>query len=155
MGPIRPHLRWSRDPAFAAGAWPKASWPSCWHIGRCRHVVSFSGCVTWCLQDYRGTLLQVFCSRWSSRLPVALPRIVARVLRPGDWAEETTANFHARRAHDSACPLRRGFCACSVFSLGVIHGLPADPRSGPMLAGNPRRWAATAFQAWAIVRMRI
>jgi len=99
------------------------------------------------LQDYRGTLLQLFLLALSVAGACAVPRVVARVLRPGDWTEETTSQF----VHDVLRALRIpavvGF-ALLLLSLGVLKGLPLDPSVRPDVSrGDPRRWAATAFES--------
>jgi uncharacterized protein YjbI with pentapeptide repeats len=146
MGPIRPHLRWSRDPrsplALAESVMAKllAYWavPATLFLFWLRYLV---------LQDYRGTLLQVVMFTLSVAAACGLPRVVARVLRPGDWAEETTANFMRDVLTALRIPLATGF-VMFLLSLGVIHGLPADQTLRPDVGrGDPRRWAASAFQA--------
>lgn len=146
MGPIRPHLRWSRDPrsplAMAESVMAKllAYWavPATLFIFWLRYLI---------LQDYRGTLLQVVMFTLVMAGACGLPRIVARVLRPGDWTEETTANFMRDVLAALRIPLAAGF-VMFLLSLGVIHGLPADQTLRPDVGrGDPRRWAASAFQA--------
>jgi len=146
MGPIRPHLRWSRDPrsplALAESVMAKllAYWavPATLFIFWLRYLV---------LQDYRGTLLQVVMFTLVVAAACGLPRIVARVLRPGDWTEETTATFMRDVLSALRIPLAAGF-VMFLLSLGVIHGLPADQTLRPDVSrGDPRRWAATAFQS--------
>jgi len=146
MGPIRPHLRWSRDPRSPLGlaesvmAKLLAYWavPATLFLFWLRYLV---------LQDYRGTLLQVVMFTLVVASACGLPRIVARVLRPGDWAEETTANFMRDVLSALRIPLAAGF-VMFLLSLGVIHGLPADQSLRPDVGrGDPRRWAATAFQS--------
>jgi uncharacterized protein YjbI with pentapeptide repeats len=145
-GPIRPHLRWSRDPssplAMAESVMAKllAYWavPAVLFLFWVRYLV---------LQDYRGTLLQVVMFTLVIAAARALPRVVARVLRPGDWAEETTATFMRDVLSTLRIPAAAGF-VMFLLSLGVIHGLPADQTLRPDVGrGDPRRWAATAFQA--------
>jgi uncharacterized protein YjbI with pentapeptide repeats len=147
MGPIRPHLRWSRDPrsplAMAESVMAKllAYWavPATLFLFWLRYLV---------LQDYRGTLLHVVMFTLVMAGACGLPRIVARVLRPGDWAEETTATFMRDVLSTLRIPLATGF-VMFLLSLGVIHGLPADQTLRPDVSrGDPRRWAATAFQSF-------
>lgn len=145
MGPIRPYLRWARDPRSPLGlaecyvAMLLAYWAApavllCFWL---RYLV---------LQDYRGTLLHVLLITLASTAAFALPRIVKRVLRPGDWAEESTQHF----LHDVLKALRvpvAGGVVLFLLSLGVIKGLPADSKLRPEVGrGDPRRWAATLFQ---------
>jgi len=146
MGPIRPHLRWSRDPrsplSLAESVMAKllAYWavPATLFLFWLRYLV---------LQDYRGTLLQVVMFTLVVAAAGGLPRIVARVLRPGDWLEETTSNFMRDVLSALRIPLVAGFLMF-LLSLGVIHGLPADQSLRPDVArGDPRRWAASAFQS--------
>ncbi|HXY00067.1 MAG TPA: pentapeptide repeat-containing protein [Candidatus Limnocylindrales bacterium] len=146
MGPIRPHLRWARDPRSPLGmvecylAMLLAYWavPAMLFFFWLRYLV---------LQDYRGTLLHVFLFTVASAAACGMPRIVRRVLRPGDWTEESTPHF----MHDVLKALRLPLAAgmvLFVLSLGVIRGLPGDPRLRPEVgAGDVRRWAATAFQS--------
>jgi uncharacterized protein YjbI with pentapeptide repeats len=145
MGPIRPYLRWTRDPHSALGmvesyvAMLLAYWvtPATLFFFWLRYLV---------LQDYRGTLLQVFSLTVASAAACGLPRIVKRVLRPGDWTEESTPQF----LHDVLKAVRLPAAAglgLFLLSMGVIRGLPADPTLRPEVGrGDPRRWAATAFQ---------
>jgi uncharacterized protein YjbI with pentapeptide repeats len=146
MGPIRPHLRWSRDPRSPLGlvecyvAMLLAYWtvPATLFFFWLRYLV---------MQDYRGTLLQVFLLTLAGAAACGLPRIVKRVLRPGDWAEETTSQFLHDVLRATRLPL---LCGAVLFllSLGVIRGLPGDSAIRPdVSSGDPRRWAATAFQA--------
>lgn len=146
MGPIRPYLRWSRDPRSPLGlvecyvAMLLAYWavPAALFFLWLRYLV---------LQDYRGTLLHVFLFTLTSAAACGLPRVVKRVLRPADWTEETTQHF----LHDVVKALRVPVAAGAVLfllSLGVIRGLPADSRLRPEVAkADPRRWAAAIFQA--------
>ncbi len=146
MGPIRPHLRWSRDPrsplALTESVMAKllAYWavPATLFIFWLRYLV---------LQDYRGTLLQVVLFTLVVAAACGMPRIVARVLRPGDWLEESTANFMRDVLSTLRFPMAAGV-ALFLLSLGVIHGLPADQAIRQDVSrGDPRRWAATAFQS--------
>jgi uncharacterized protein YjbI with pentapeptide repeats len=98
------------------------------------------------LQDYRGTLLQVFSLTVASSAACGLPRIVKRVLRPGDWTEESTPQFLHDVLKAVRLPAAAGL-ALFLLSLGVIRGLPADPTlRSDVGREDPRRWAATAFQ---------
>ena len=145
MGPIRPHMRWSRDPRspLSASESIMAKLLAYWAVPASIFLLWLRYLV---LQDYRGTLLQVVLFTLVVAAACGLPRIVARVLRPGEWVEESTSNF----IHDALSTLRVPFAAGFVlflFSLGVIHGLPADRSIRPEVsAGNPRRWAATVFR---------
>jgi uncharacterized protein YjbI with pentapeptide repeats len=145
-GPIRPHLRWTRDPrsplALVESAMARllAYWavPATLFLFWLRYLV---------MQDYRGTLLQVFLFTLVAAAGCGMPRIVARVLRPGDWAEETTSSFLKDVLSTLRAPVAAGL-VMFLLSLGVIHGLPADPGIRPEVnRGDPRRWAATAFQS--------
>ena len=92
MGPIRPYLRWTRDPHSAVGmvecylSMLMTYWlvPAVLLVFWLRYLV---------MQDYRGTLLQVFLFTVASAAACGMPRIVKRVLRPGDWTEESTPQF--------------------------------------------------------------
>jgi uncharacterized protein YjbI with pentapeptide repeats len=146
MGPIRPYLRWARDPrsplglvecyvAMSLGYWAV---PAALFFFWLRYLV---------LQDYRGTLLHVFLFTLASIAACALPRIVKRVLRPGDWTEESTQHFLQDVLSSLRGPVIAG-AALFLLSLGVIRGLPSDSRVRPEIAkGDPRRWAATLFHA--------
>jgi uncharacterized protein YjbI with pentapeptide repeats len=146
MGPIRPFLRWSRDPRSPLGmvecyvAALLAFWavPATLFFFWLRYLV---------LQDYRGTLLHVVLLTVASAAACASPRIVKRVLRPGDWVDESTSEF----MHDVLRGIRvPGLVGLVLFllSLGVIRGLPGDASLRPDVGrGDPRRWAATMFQS--------
>lgn len=146
MGPIRPYLAWSRDPRSPLGmvesyvGMALAYWavPAVLFFFWLRYLV---------LQDYRGTLLHVFLLAVACAAACGMPRIVARVLRPGDWTDESTQQF----VRDVLLTLRApvaGALVLFLLSLGVIRGLPADPTIRPEVGlGDPRRWAATAFQS--------
>src|ERR1700675_222676 len=145
-GPIRPHLRWSREPRSPLGmgesimARVLAYWavPATLFLFWLRYLV---------MQDYRGTLLQVFLLTLVAAAGFAMPRIVARVLRPGDWTDESTPQFLRDVAGAFRVPVAVGLVVF-LMSLGVIRGLPADANARPEIGrGAPRRWAATAFQA--------
>lgn len=146
MGPIRPHLRWSREPrsplAMVESSTAKllAYWavPATIFLFWLRYLV---------MQDYRGTLLQLFLFTLVAAAACALPRVVARVLRPGDWADETTKNFMRDVLSTLRIPAAIGI-ALFLLSLGVIHGLPADQTIRPEIGrANPRRWASSVFQS--------
>ena len=146
MGPIRPYLAWSRDPRSPLGmvesyvGMALAYWavPAVLCFFWLRYLV---------LQDYRGTLLHVFLFSVACAAACAMPRIVARVLRPGDWTDESTPHFVRDVALTVRGPAVAGF-VLFLLSLGVIRGLPGDPTIRPEVGlGDPRRWAATAFQS--------
>jgi uncharacterized protein YjbI with pentapeptide repeats len=145
MGPIRPYLRWARDPRSPLGlaecyvAILLAYWavPTVLFFFWLRYLV---------LQDYRGTLLHVFLFTVASAAACGLPRIVKRVLRPGDWTEESTQHFMKDVLKALRIPAAVG-AALFLLSVGVIRGLPADPRLRPEVGkADPRRWAAALFQ---------
>jgi len=146
MGPIRPHLRWSRDPRSPLGlaecyvAMGLAYWavPATLLFFWLRYLV---------MQDYRGTLLHVFLLTVASAVACGMPKVVKRVLRPGDWTEETTSHFIHDVLQATRVPVLAGL-AVFLFSMGVIRGLPADKSIRPDVAsGDPRRWASTASEA--------
>lgn len=146
MGPIRPHLRWSRDPRspLAMGESIMAKLLAYWAVPATLFLFWLRYLV---LQDYRGTLLQVVLFTIVVAAACGLPRVVARVLRPGDWLEETTANFMRDVLSTLRIPVAAGI-VLFLLSLGVIHGLPADQSIRPEISrSDPRRWAATAFQS--------
>lgn len=145
MGPIRPYLRWLRDPHSALGmvesyvSMMLGYWvvPATLFFFWLRYLV---------LQDYRGTLLQVFLLTVASGAACAMPRLVKRVLRPGDWTEESTSHFLRDVLRATRLPVLAGM-VLFLLSLGVIKGLPGDTTLRPEVErGDPRRWAATAFQ---------
>jgi len=145
MGPIRPYLRWTRDPrsplAMAECAISKllAYWavPATLFVLWLRYLV---------MQDYRGTLLHVFLLVLASAGGLVMPRIVARVLRPGDWTDESTAQFLRSVLSAFRLPLAAGL-VIFLLSLGVIRGLPADTSLRPDVSrSDMRRWASAGFQ---------
>ncbi|HVM74299.1 MAG TPA: pentapeptide repeat-containing protein [Candidatus Saccharimonadales bacterium] len=146
MGPIRPHLRWSRDPRSPLGlvecyvAMGLAYWavPATLFFFWLRYLV---------MQDYRGTLLHVFLFALASAGACGMPRIVKRVLRPGDWTDETTSQFTHDVLQSTRIPVLLG-AVLFLFSIGVIRGLPSDNAvRSDVGRGDPRRWASTAFEA--------
>ncbi|HXR32881.1 MAG TPA: pentapeptide repeat-containing protein [Verrucomicrobiae bacterium] len=146
VGPIRPLLRWSRDPRS-----PMAQVESVmarllvyWAVPAVLFALWLRYLV---MQDYRGTLLHVFLITLASAAACGAPRIVARVLRPGDWSDESTPHFLRDVFSALRGPLAAGL-VLFLLSLGVIRGLPADPNIRPEVSqGDPRRWAATAFRS--------
>jgi uncharacterized protein YjbI with pentapeptide repeats len=146
MGPIRPHLRWSRDPRspLAMGESIMAKLLAYWAVPATLALLWVRYLV---LQDYRGTLLQVFLFTLVSAAACSAPRVVARVLRPADWADESTKMFMQDVMSSLRVPAAVGF-GMFLLSVGVIHGLPADQTVRPEIGrANPRRWAATAFES--------
>ena len=146
MGPIRPHLRWSRDPRspLAMGECVMAKLLAYWAVPATIFLFWLRYLV---LQDYRGTLLQVVLFALVVAAACSLPRVVARVLRPGDWADESTSTFMRDVLSTLRIPLVAGFLLF-LFSLGVIHGLPADQSvRSDVSSSDPRRWAATVFRS--------
>ena len=146
VGPIRPHLRWSRDPRS-----PMAQVESVMARLLVYWAVPAGLFFLWLrylvMQDYRGTLLHVFLIMLASAAACGTPRIVARVLRPGDWNDESTPHFLRDVLSTMRIPLVAGL-VLFLLSLGVIRGLPADPSIRPEVSqGDPRRWAATAFRS--------
>jgi uncharacterized protein YjbI with pentapeptide repeats len=145
MGPIRPYLRWTREPHSAVGmlecymAMGLAYWgvPALLFCFWLRYLV---------MQDYRGTLLQLFLLTLASSAACGMPRIVKRVLRPGDWTEESTPQFLKDVLKATRVPVLVGL-TLFLLSLGVVRGLPGDVTSRTDVGrGDPRRWAATLFQ---------
>ena len=146
MSPIRPHFRWMRDPRSPLAvvecvlAKLLAYWavPATLFLFWLRYLV---------MQDYRGTLLQVLLFTVAAGAACAMPRIVTRVLRPGEWTDESTSQF----LHDVLAGFRAPVAVGVVIfllSLGVIRGLPADAGIRPDLShSDPRRWASAAFQS--------
>lgn len=146
MGPIRQHMKWLRDPrsplAIVESTLAKllAYWavPATLLLFWVRYLV---------MQDYRGTLLQVFLFVLVGAAACAMPRLVARVLRPGEWTDESTSSFLKHVLSGARIPVYVG-AVLFLLSLGVIKGLPADANVRPDVGrGDPRRWASTAFQA--------
>jgi uncharacterized protein YjbI with pentapeptide repeats len=146
MGPIRQHLRWTRDPRspLAMVECRLAKMLAYWAVPATVFVFWLRYLV---MQDYRGTLLQVFLMTLVAAAGFAMPRIVARVLRPGDWTDESTPQFVRDVAGAFRIPVALGLVVF-LMSLGVIRGLPPELSAHPEVArSDPRRWAATAFQA--------
>jgi len=145
MGQIRPYLRWTRDPRSAVGMMEcyTAMLLSYWAVP----VVLFFFWLRYLvMQDYRGTLLHLVLFTLVSGAACAMPRVVKRVLRPGDWTEESTPQFLRDVLRATRVPVLVGL-TLFLLSLGVIRGLPGDPSLRPEVGqGDPRRWAATAFQ---------
>jgi uncharacterized protein YjbI with pentapeptide repeats len=147
MGPIRPYLRWARDPRSPLGLMEcyVAILLAYWAVP----VVLFCFWVRYLVvQDYRGTLLQVLLFTVVSAAACALPRVVKRVLRPGDWTEESTQHFLQDVLKAVRVPAAAG-AVLFLLSLGVVRGLPAESKLRPEVGrGDPRRWAATIFQVF-------
>ncbi len=146
VGPIRPHLQWSRDPRspIAQVESVMARLLVYWAVPAVLFFVWLRYLV---MQDYRGTLLHVFLITLASAAACGTPRIVARVLRPGDWNDESTPHFLRDVLSAVRVPVAAGLVLL-LLSLGVIRGLPADPNIRPEVGpGDPRRWAAIAFRS--------
>ena len=146
MGPIRPFLRWTREPRSAVGmvecyfAMGLAYWavPVVLLLFWLRYLV---------MQDYRGTLLHVFLFTVASAAACGMPRVVKRVLRPGDWTDESTSQFLRDVWRATRVAVLAGM-TLFLLSLGVIRGLPGDMSVRSEVGrADPRRWVATAFQA--------
>jgi uncharacterized protein YjbI with pentapeptide repeats len=146
MGPIRTHLRWTRDPRspLAMVECVLAKLLAYWAVPATLFVFWLRYLV---MQDYRGTLLQVFLLTLVAGAACAMPRVVKRVLRPGEWTDESTKQFMHNVLAAFRVPVAAGL-VIFLLSLGVIRGLPADPTVRPdILRGDPRRWASTMFQS--------
>jgi uncharacterized protein YjbI with pentapeptide repeats len=146
VGPIRPHLQWSRDPRspIAHVESVMARLLVYWAVPA---VLFFLWLRYLVMQDYRGTLLHVFLITLASAAACGTPRIVARVLRPGDWNDESTPHFLRDVLSAVRVPVAAGLVLL-LLSLGVIRGLPADASIRPEVSqGDPRRWAAIAFRS--------
>jgi uncharacterized protein YjbI with pentapeptide repeats len=146
MGPIRPHLRWTRDPRspLAMMECVLAKLLAYWAVPATLLVFWLRYLV---MQDYRGTLLQVFLLTLVAGSACAMPRVVTRVLRPGEWTDESTKQFMHNVLAAFRVPVAVGL-VIFLLSLGVIRGLPADANVRPdILRGDPRRWASTMFQS--------
>ena len=146
VGPIRPHLQWSRDPRspIAQVESVMARLLVYWAVPAVLFFVWLRYLV---MQDYRGTLLHVFLITLASAAACGTPRIVARVLRPGDWSDESTPHFLRDVLSAVRVPVAAGLVLL-LLSLGVIRGLPADASIRPEVSqGDPRRWAAIAFRS--------
>ena len=146
MGPIRPHLRWTRDPRspLAVVECTLAKLLAYWAVP----VILFLFWLRYLvMQDCRGTLLQVFLFTAAAGAACAMPRVVTRVLRPGEWTDESTSQFMRDVLAGFRGPVAAGLVVF-LLSLGVIRGLPADPNVRPDLSrSDPRRWASAGFQA--------
>ena len=145
MGPIRPYLRWTREPHSAVGMVEcyVSILLAYWAVPVVLFFFWFRYLV---MQDYRGTLLHLVLLTVTSAAACGLPRIVKRVLRPGDWTEESTPQFLRDVLRAGRVPLLVGL-TLFLLSLGVIEGLPGDSSLRTDVGrGDPRRWAATAFE---------
>jgi uncharacterized protein YjbI with pentapeptide repeats len=145
MGQIRPYLRWTREPRSAVAmmecyvAMLLSYWvvPAVLFCFWLRYLV---------MQDYRGTLLHLVLFTMASGAACAMPRVVKRVLRPGDWTEESTPQFLRDVLQATRVPVLVGL-TLFLLSIGVIRGLPGDPSLRPEVGQeDPRRWAATGMQ---------
>jgi uncharacterized protein YjbI with pentapeptide repeats len=146
MGPIRPYLRWTRDPHSAVGMVEcyVSMLLAYWAVPA---VLFFFWLRYLAMQDYRGTLLHVFLFTVGSAAACGLPRVVKRVLRPGDWTEESTPQFLRDVMRATRVPVLVGL-TMFLLSIGVIRGLPRDMTLRPEVSqADPRRWAATIFQS--------
>jgi len=146
MGPIRPYLRWTRDPRspLVMVECAIAKFLAYWAVPVTLFVIWLRYLV---MQDYRGTLLHVSLLILVAAGALTMPRIVARVLRPGDWNDESTAQFLRSVLAAFRAPLAAGL-VLFLLSLGVIRGLPGDTSVRPDVArSDMRRWASSAFQA--------
>ena len=146
VGAIRPYLKWSRDPRS-----PMAQVESVmarllvyWAVPAVLFALWLRYLV---MQDYRGTLLQVLMFTLASAVACGTPRIAARVLRSGDWSDESKPHFLKDVFTAVRAPVAAGLVLI-LLSIGVIRGLPADPSIRPEVnQSDPRRWAATAFRS--------
>jgi uncharacterized protein YjbI with pentapeptide repeats len=146
MGLIRKHLRWLRDGrsplavlettvAMALGYWVVPATLALFWI---RYLVR---------QDFRGTLLQVLLITVSVACATGLPRIVARVLRPGEIRISQSKNLLRVALQTMRPALITGFCLL-VISVGVHRGLPADTDIAPEHSSlSMARWSAQLFQS--------
>ena len=146
MGLIRNHLRWLRDGrsplavlettvAMALGYWIVPATLALFWI---RYLVR---------QDFRGTLLQVLLITVSVACATGLPRIVARVLRPGEIRIPQSKNLLRMALLMMRPALITGLCLL-VISVGVHRGLPADADIAPEHSSlSMARWSAQLFQA--------
>lgn len=91
-------------------------------------------------QDWRGTLWHVVLVMSAVAAAACLPGLVARVLHPGDFTRKgSNSTAHIVRVTGAAA-LAAG-CALSLFSLGVLRGIPPD--ASAEIDGAPhgvRRW---------------
>lgn len=146
MGPVRTLQQWSKATVSPLGvvesqiAKALAYWavPGTLFFFWLRYLV---------MQDYRGSLLQVFLFTLAASAACVLPKIVLRVMRPSEWSQESTPQFVKSLLTGIRAPLAGGL-ALFLLSLGVIRGLPADGSVHPEVSSaDPRRWAATMFHA--------
>jgi len=86
----------------------------------------------------------------------AMPRLVARVLRPGRLdGRKHAAIFAGSGWGVSRFPVAVGLVVF-LMSLGVIRGLPADANARPEIGrGDVRRGRRRRFRRWATGRMRM
>jgi uncharacterized protein YjbI with pentapeptide repeats len=145
MGQVRPYLRWTREPRSAVAMMEcyVAMLLSYWAVPAVLFCFWLRYLV---MQDYRGTLLHLVLLAIASGAACAMPQMVKRVLRPGDWTEESTPQFLRDVLHAMRVPVLVGL-TLFLLSMGVIRGLPGDPTLRPEVGqGDPRRWAATGMQ---------
>lgn len=145
MGQVRPYLRWTREPRSAVAMMEcyVAMLLSYWAVPAVLFCFWLRYLV---MQDYRGTLLHLVLLTIASGAACAMPRVVKRVLRPGDWTEESTPQFLRDVLQATRVPVLVGL-TLFLLSLGVIRGLPGDPTLRPGVGqADPRRWAATGLQ---------
>jgi len=146
MGLVRRHFRWQGESRAAMTAFETALstvlayWivPATLFFFWLRYLTR---------QDFRGTLLHVFLMTIAVATATNVPFVVSRVLRPGDIRVPKSKNVLRMVLGTTRAALAIG-CILFVISLGVNRGLPSDRTGGGAAsAADPRRWAATVFQA--------
>jgi uncharacterized protein YjbI with pentapeptide repeats len=146
MGVVRRHLHWQRETRTSIGILETALstilayWvvPATLLLFWLRYLV---------MQDFRGTLLHVVLLTLAVAAATSLPAAVSRVLRPGDLKLPNSKNLFRLALKSTRAAVVTG-CILFLFSLGVIHGWPADRGAAPdRSAMDVRRWAAQVFQS--------
>jgi uncharacterized protein YjbI with pentapeptide repeats len=97
-------------------------------------------------QDMRGTALHILIFSAAVAAATSLPALVSRIIRPGEIRMPIKKSV-VRVALWSLRAALAGAMVLLLLSLGVIHGLPADPSVAPeVAAGSPLRWASDVLR---------
>ena len=139
MGLARGHFRWMREnrsplPALESGV---AMLFAYWAVPA---TLAFFWFRYLTRQDLRGTVWQIVLVVAAVAIASSLPKLVARVLRPGEF-------IHPRRyrtpyvASVTACAALFAALALSMISLGVLRGVPPNASQRTDSASSEmRRW---------------
>jgi len=145
MGLVRRHFRWQVESRAAMTAFEAAlsTMLAYWIVPA---TLFFFWLRYLTRQDFRGTLLHVFLVTLAVATATSVPFVVSRVLRPGDIRVPKSKNVLRMVLGTTRAALAVG-CILLVISVGVNRGLPSDRTGVAISAADPRRWAATVFQA--------